>query len=222
MANQIVRVLETNFVTHNVKRFVLERPAGLTFVSGQATELSINKPALENEVRPFTFTSVNSLSSIEFMIKIYTGHNGVTEKLAKINVGDELIVHDVFGTIMFEGEGVFIAGGAGITPFISILRELRLQNKLVGNTLLFANRATEDIILKGELNELLGKSFLNILEKPEDPKEQGKRIDKDLLKQYVEKGTKHYYICGPAKFTAAMIENLETLGVQKSQIVFEQ
>jgi len=41
---------------------------------------------------------------------------------------DELILHDVFGAISYMGEGVFIAGGAGITPFISIFRYLKLKN----------------------------------------------------------------------------------------------
>jgi predicted ferric reductase len=35
-------------------------------------------------------------------------------------VDDELMFHDIFGTIAYQGKGVFIAGGAGIHPFISI------------------------------------------------------------------------------------------------------
>lgn len=222
MANHIVKVLQTNFVTHNVKRFVLEKPAGYIFISGQATDISINKAGLETELRPFTFTSVNESATIEFIIKIYKGHNGITEKLNEVTVGDELILHDVFGTIRYEGEGLFIAGGAGITPFISIFRELLLQHKLSGNTLLFANRTEDDIILKDELRKMLGENYFNVLEKPVGSDIKRKLIDKELLKHYVDKHTKHYYICGPDKFTNAMIENLQNLGIEKSQIIFEQ
>jgi ferredoxin-NADP reductase len=140
MIKHAVKVLKTNFVTHNVKRFVVERPSGYNFISGQACDVSINKPGLENELRPFTFTSTNGTDHLEFIIKIYTGHDGITEKLLDINVGDELIVHEVFGSISYKGPGLFIAGGAGITPFISIFRDLKQQNRLAGNTLLFANR----------------------------------------------------------------------------------
>jgi len=168
MDKHIVKVLRTDFVTHNVKRFVLEKPAGYTFIPGQATDVAINKPGLETELRPFTLTSLNEWDHLEFIIKIYTGHNGVTEKLAAINTGDELIIHEVFGTIAYKGPGIFIAGGAGITPFIAILRQLKVENKLAGNTLLFANRTDNDIILKDELNELLGDNFINVLEKPLD------------------------------------------------------
>jgi ferredoxin-NADP reductase len=222
MAEHIVKVLLTEFVTYNVKRFIVGKPPGYTFISGQATDVSINTPVLKNELRPFTFTTVNESDYLEFIIKIYKGHNGITEKLGEINAGDELILHDVFGTIRYQGEGLFIAGGAGITPFISIFRELKKENKLTGNTLLFANRTPADIILGDELKEMLGPNCINILEQPGSPDQKAGYIDKKMLEQYAGKKTKHYYICGPDKFTAIMIENLQELGVDKSKIVFEQ
>src|SRR5438045_681031 len=151
MQKHIVKVLQTDFITNNVKRFVMEKPSGYTFVPGQATDVSINKPDLENELRPFTFTSLNEENYLEFIIKIYKGHDGITEKLLSVNAGDELIIHQVFGTINYKGTGLFIAGGAGITPFIAILRQLKRENKLQGNRVLFANRTAEDIILGYEL-----------------------------------------------------------------------
>ncbi|HEY4198770.1 MAG TPA: hypothetical protein VGM63_24690, partial [Mucilaginibacter sp.] len=59
MDKHIVKILKTNFVTHNVKRFVVERPTGYEFVSGQACDIAINKTRLEEELRPFTFTCTN-------------------------------------------------------------------------------------------------------------------------------------------------------------------
>ena len=52
--------------------------------------------------------------------------------------GDELILHKAFGAIAYKGEGVFIAGGAGVTPFISILRFLQSANKVGASKLIFA------------------------------------------------------------------------------------
>lgn len=49
----------------------------------------------------------------------------MTNELSKIEVGDSVIIKSVFGAIHFKGNGTFIAGGAGVTPFISILRELQ-------------------------------------------------------------------------------------------------
>ena len=222
MNKHIVKVLETDLVTHNVKRFKVEKPEGYNFIAGQATDISINKPSLENELRPFTFTCLNEADCLEFIIKIYKGHNGVTEKLLDVNEGDELIVHDVFGTINYQGPGLFIAGGAGITPFIAILRQLKSENKLAGNTLLFANRTADDIILHEELKNILGNKLVNVLEITDDPGMQKGFISNELLKQYIDGKEQYYYVCGPDKFTAIMIEKLLELGVPKPQIIIEQ
>ncbi len=216
-----VKVLKAEFITHNVKHFVVERPAGYYFISGQATDVSINQPGLENELRPFTFTSVNGDDHLEFIIKIYTGHDGVTEKLGKIEAGDELIIHDVFGAINYQQHGLFIAGGAGITPFISILRQLKLDGKLQGNTLLFANHTERDIILQDELKDMLGQNCINVITHPEKEGAQAQSIDRQLLAKYVH-SQPNFYICGPDAFIEAMITHLIDLGVNKQQIIIEQ
>jgi ferredoxin-NADP reductase len=221
MEKHIVKVLQTNFVTHNVKHFVVEKPAGYTFVSGQATDVSINKPGLENELRPFTFTSLNHWENLEFTIKIYTDHDGVTNKLLNINAGDELILHEVFGAIAFKEPGLFIAGGAGVTPFISILRQLNIQNNLNNSTLLFANHTEADIILHHELEVMLGDRLINVISCPNTVEIPGKTIDKEMLSKYVNQETANYYVCGPDQFTGQMINYLKELGVAEEQIVYE-
>jgi len=221
MEKHVVRVLQTNFVTHNVKHFVVEKPAGYTFVSGQATDVSINKPGLEDELRPFTFTSLNHWENLEFTIKIYTDHDGVTNKLLQVNAGDELILHEVFGAIAFKEPGLFIAGGAGVTPFISILRHLNLQNNLRNSTLLFANHTEADIILHHELKVLLGDRLINVISHPNTADVSAKTIDKEILSKYVNKETANYYVCGPDQFTEQMINYLKELGVAEEQIVYE-
>ena len=100
------------------------------------------------EKRPFTFTCLPDDDYLEFTIKTYPSHKGVTNELLQLKQNDELILHDVFGAIAYKGEGVFIAGGAGVTPFISIFRFLRSKNEVGGNKLIFANKAKADIILE--------------------------------------------------------------------------
>src|ERR1043165_2140396 len=158
-----VRILEINDVTHDVKRFKLEKPEGYSFVPGQATEVSINKPGWEKEKRPFTFTSLNDNPYLEFTIKIYTDHDGVTNQLGQLQAGDELIIRDVWGAIEYKGPGYFIAGGAGIRPFVAILRHLNKENTLNGNKLIFSNKTDRDIILEEELSSMLGKNAVYII-----------------------------------------------------------
>jgi hypothetical protein len=222
MEKHIVKVLKTHMVTHNVKQFDIEKPAGYTFIPGQATDVSINKPGLEEELRPFTFTSLNEWGNLQFTIKLYTDHDGVTNKLEQVNEGDELILHEVFGAINYKGPGLFIAGGAGITPFIAILRQLHQNGKLNDCTLLFANKSLDDIILRDELGKMLGKNFINILDVSSDPNIKEGHIDKAMLQRYAKGNNQYYYICGPDKFIEVMIQYLNELGVSNAQIVIEQ
>ncbi|WP_332911526.1 FAD-binding oxidoreductase [Algoriphagus boritolerans] len=127
-----VKILDIQRLTHDVKQFKVERPNGYEFVPGQATEVAIRKKGWEAEKRPFTFTSLPNDPQLEFVIKSYPDHNGVTKAIDDLKVGEELIVDEPWGAIQYKGTGVFIAGGAGITPFIAIFKDLQKKGKTKG------------------------------------------------------------------------------------------
>jgi ferredoxin-NADP reductase len=222
MENHIVKIISVEPVTHDVKRFTIQKPEGFTFIPGQATEVSVNTPALKNEKRPFTFTSLNDNKHLEFTIKIYDSHNGVTAELGKLKHGDELIIRDVWGAIEYKGEGVFIAGGAGVTPFIAILRQLQADNKIANNKLIFTNKTEKDIILKKEFNEMLGKNFINTLTDEKKEGYENGRIDYTFLKEKIDNFKQHFYVCGPPPFVTAISEALTQLGAKTDTVVFEK
>ncbi len=64
------------------------------------------------------------------LLDYFTNVIDITNMLGKTNAGAELIIHDVFGAILYKGTGVFIAEGSGITPFISIFRDLNNKKEL--------------------------------------------------------------------------------------------
>ncbi len=218
----ILKVKAVTPVTHNVLRIVTEKPPEYNFISGQATELSINKPGWQDEKRPFTFTCLPENDYLEFTIKIYSSHKGVTNELLKLNKGDELIIRDSWGVINYLGEGTFIAGGAGITPFISILRNLHSQNKIGGNKLLFANDIEEDIINKEEFENILGDNFINILSRGKSDKYEHGYITEDFLKTKVPDFTKYFYLCGPPPMIEAVEKILINLHVDPKAIIKEK
>ena len=221
MEEHIVKILRIEQVTHDVKRFQIEKPAGYSFIPGQATEVSINTPELRDEKRPFTFTCLSSAPYLEFTIKIYSSRNGVTNKLGMLKPGAELIVRDVWGAINYKGKGVFIAGGAGVTPFISIFRDLWSKNEVSGNKLLFANKTKADIILEDEFKTMLGKDFVNILS---DEKAEGFAhgfISRDFLKANISDFNGNFYVCGPPPMIDSVLQQLSDLGVGKNLITIE-
>lgn len=221
MEEHIVKILSTDQVTHDVKRFWVEKPSGYSFIPGQATNVSVNRPDLRNKKRPFTFTGINRDPYLEFIIKIYPSHKGVTSELDKLNPGDEIIIRDVWGVITYKGEGVFIAGGAGITPFISIFRDLQEKNMVAGNTLIFANKTKADIILEQEFRTLLGKDFINILSDEFADGYSHGMLSEDFLKAAVSDFSRKFYVCGPPPMMAAVKGQLANLGVGKNSIVVE-
>ena len=221
MEEHIVKIIGIEQITHDVKRFRVEKPEGYAFVPGQATEVSVNTPQLKDKKSPFTFTSLNREAYLEFTIKIYPSHRGVTYELGRLKTGDELIIRDVWGTIAYKGKGLFIAGGAGITPFISIFRDLNSRNEIRGNTLIFANKTSADIILAKELSDLLGKSFINILSDEKKDDYFHGFITKDFLKSYTRDNAEHIYLCGPPPMMDAVMKHLAGLGIGDNAITLE-
>ena len=219
---QIVRILDIHNVTHNVKQFIIEKPDGFTFTPGQATELSINQPQWEGQRNPFTFTCLTDEHYLEFTIKIYSDHPGVTNQLGELQVGDELILREAWGAIEYKGPGYFIAGGAGITPFIAILRQLYKDGKLEDNILFFSNKTNDDIILADELKMMLGENARFTTTQQKGGKNDHRRIDEAFLKAEISDFTKHFYVCGPDPMVAGITETLTKLGANADTIVFEK
>lgn len=219
-----VAIRDIQQVTHDVKRFTLDKPEGFEFVPGQATEVSIDKPGWRDEKRPFTFTSLNGEPDLEFTIKIYDDHEGVTNELDSLNIEDRLIIDDPWGTIQYKGPGVFLAGGAGVTPFIAILRRLASENSIDGNTLIFSNKTDKDIILEDEFEAMLGKNFINVItdEPTDDYIYLDGFIDKAFLEQQIDDFDQPFYVCGPMAFNEAMIGYLRELGADPDALVFEE
>lgn len=213
-----VKIKAINQVTHDVKQFVVEKPLGYDFKPGQATEVSINKEDWKEEKRPFTFTSLKDAGDLEFTIKIYPDHNGVTEQLGKLKPGDELIIRDTWGAIEYKGPGYIIAGGAGITPYIAILRDLKKENKLNGIHLLFSNKTDDDIILKEELDAMLGDNATYVITDQEDTKYTKAYLNKEFLKSNIEDFNSRFYVCGPPKMTEDIKESLEELGANPDTV----
>lgn len=217
-----VKILEATYINHDVKRFLVEKPEGYSFIPGQATELSIDLPVWRNQLRPFTFTSLTEWPYLEFTIKIYNDHHGVTKQLGKTNAGQTLLLHEVFGTIQYKGPGIFIAAGAGITPFIAIFRDLYEKKALGNNTLILSNKTSNDIIDGPELFQMLGARFLNVFTREGVIGFMERRIDRNYLVETIRDFSRNFYVCGPELFVSQITAHLLSLGASAESIIFEQ
>lgn len=217
-----VNLLMSEFVTHDVKRFIVTKPEAFSWVPGQGVELAIDEPGLAEQGRPFTPTGLAEDLILEFTIKGYASHAGVTHALHQLEAGRELLMSEPFGTIRYQGPGVFIAGGAGITPFLAILRDLARRDELGGQTLIFSNKTVADVICEKELRHLLGDRCILTCTGEDAPGYRNRRVDRAFLEEAVQDFGQHFYLCGPPPFMEAVNDALTGLGARAEALVFER
>lgn len=215
----ILKILNTEYISNNVKRFIVEKPKDFVYRPGQSTFLSLNIPGFEQIKRPFTFTSLNDWPYLEFIVKIYEDHQGITAQMNLLNAGAELIMHEVFGSIEYKGPGIFIAGGTGITPFIAIFRALYFSGNLRNVGLIYSNQTKEDLILGEELFKMLGPAYLNVFTREGVLGFMERRIDKKFLVETIRDFNNRFYVCGPQDFTEEISRSLLSLGVNHEALI---
>ncbi len=215
------QLLMSGFVTHDVHRYIFTRPEGFCFKPGQGTEIAVAAEDSRDARRPFTPTSLPDEAALEFTIKSYPEHHGLTARLARLEPGTEFVLTPAFGTITYRGPGTFIAGGAGITPMLAIVRQLAREGTLSGHRMLFSNKTPADIICEKELRHYFGSDLVLTCTRESGPGYLDRRIDQDLLSKHVADFGQHLYVCGPPAFVKNITSVLERLGAEPETLIFE-
>jgi len=211
-------------VTPSTYRLTFDKPDGFTFSPGQATDVAVLKDGWEDEKRPFTFTSFPDDHHLEFVIKSYPHHDGVTEQIGLMTAGDKVRIEDPWGAIADKGRGVFFAGGTGITPFIPILRDRARAGTIDGCTLVLAAKTEDELILKSEWDKIDGLETVYVLsDENKAPFDHG-RICLEVANEFVAgvgEGDHMFYVCGPDGMVTNVVDNLTYMGVTEDRIVKE-
>ena len=210
-------------VTHDTFHLVFDRPEGFDFTPGQAVDLALDREGWREEKRPFTFTSLPDEALLEFVIKSYPEHDGVTEQIAGLQPGDGVLIEDPWGAIADKGPGWFIAGGAGVTPFIALLKQrLKAEGTLEGCTLIFSNKTEKDIILRDDFEAMPGLETVFTVTDEDAPGLPKRMIDKEFLAGHVTPGKGKCYVCGPDAMLDDVGAALKAIGVAEDDIVTEE
>jgi ferredoxin-NADP reductase len=213
--NHEVKILKKEKLNHDVIQFHLERPQNYSFTAGQAIELSLDAPEKKGPA-PFTFTGLNTSPDLELTIKIYEEHHGLTAALSRLNPGDRVMITDPWDSFTNKGAGVFIAGGAGITPFVALLRQLHVDKKIGESLLLFANKTVDDIFYHHELKSLLDNRYIDIITRGQNISPS--KIDEELLRKHITNFKQPFYVCGPPGFVEIVQQILVTLGATEELV----
>lgn len=198
--------------------------------------------SLQFEINGETLTRQYSLikpssygTDLEIAVRRVSGGQVSAYLQDKIRIGDTLRIlgqaKSDFRLAAAHDKALFIAAGVGITPIISMLRDLRNRSPRTPARLLYFNRSAPSTVFKAELDNLAASPGMNLVvdyfvsreEEPAAPFQPG-RFDKDgkLLDKIAEDLSDHdIYICAPEGFITSCRAALEERGVPAGKIHFE-
>jgi predicted ferric reductase len=207
-----------------------EGEALYAYQPGQFHFITFNRgPNLPTEEHHWTISSSpTQKGSVSSTIK-ESGDFTATIGLTK--VGDTALVQGPFGRFSYtlypkEKDFVFIAGGIGMTPLMSMLRHMRDTKAEVDVMLLYANRTEKDIVFREELAAIEAGDaprlkVVHILSVPE-PGWNGETgyVDREKIARYLSDNMseKAFYVCGPPAMNTKVIETLLAMGAPYPRI----
>ncbi len=155
MPSHPVKLAGRTQVAEGTYAFQLEKPPGFTFKAGQAVVLELLDPPAQDGQKRRTFSLASAPHESSLMIATRMRDSAFKRALQALPDGAPIKLTGPIGRFTLAGDrpALFIAGGIGITPFLSMLRQAaheRAQQRLV---LLYSNRRPEDAAFLDELQE---------------------------------------------------------------------
>ncbi|EQD39626.1 oxidoreductase FAD/NAD(P)-binding domain protein [mine drainage metagenome] len=212
----------------SVFRYKAQDMSTLSFDPGMFVMLTyIDKSTNEKITRAFSVASAPNSDTVDFFIHMV--HGKLTTKLESARVGDVYYMTGPYGQFRFipsqDKKVLFIAGGTGLAPFMSMLKEIDAQKAGTDIVLLYSIRFPNEIIRKDELEELEKRLNIRMVITVTRPQENdgwtGEKghIDSNMIAKYAsDLNERTTYICGPLAFVKAMKDALAGLNVNPDKI----
>lgn len=183
---------------------------------GQYATWRFLTPSLWYEAHPFSFSSTPGTNTLRVTVK---ASPDLIKRIVALKPGSPVMIDGPRGNFTADrtetNQAVLVAGGIGITPFLSNIRHLLNQGKKV--SLLYAVRSVEDIAFRDELERLeaMGLRINCFID------DRNQRITDDVIKK-VASPNATVYICGPDGMSRALVKQFKHHGVPSSQIITER
>jgi propane monooxygenase reductase subunit len=229
----VAEVVSNDPVTHDMRHLVLRlvEPSEIKFFPGQYVDITI--PGTE-ETRSFSMANTSSREGgrLEFVIKIYP--DGLFSHFldARLQMGDRLQLTGPYGVFTLrEGDDdlVFIGGGAGMAPILSLLRSMAERGLTRKATYYYGARGRRDLCFEEELRALEGTlpgfRYIPALSEPApgDDWDGETGLITDVVKRHTDGlAGAHAYVCGPPPMVEAALPLLATLGVAEKRIYYDK
>lgn len=212
-------------------RLVAERPGRFRFAAGQFAWATLDRSPFSLVEHPFSIASAPAdLPNLEFVVK---EAGDFTSRLDRLRIGGRAYLDGPHGAFTLErrtGEGVvLLAGGVGIAPMLSLLRQAAAERDPRPWLLLYGNRHAGQIVHADELERLRGRLDLRLVhvlgEPPAGWTGEVGRFDARLLERWIDLPRMAgwlFFVCGPPTMIDTVERGLRARGVAARQIVAER
>lgn len=225
-------LIKTNEVAEGTLAFALKKPAGFSFKAGQSIDLTLlNPPQTDAEGNTRTFSIASAPDENELLFATRLRDTAFKRILRNMQPGTKLKLDGPMGSFNLHKNAskpaVFLAGGIGITPFLSMIREAARKEDPHQIYLFYSNRRPEDAAFMDELDATQKRNpnfhLIATMAEMEKSKKSwnGERgfIDAAMLKrQLAELNGPIYYVAGPPAMVAAMKDMLVKAGVDEDDV----
>lgn len=199
--------------TDSIVSFYFEKPDGYTFEAGQSTKLCLNgDPGDKEMARTMSFCSAPSESELMFTMHIDSGSVFKT-KLLELKPGDVVDLRNPRGEFVLPerfSKLYFIAGGVGITPFMSMFRELEINESELLKNIAFYHVSSGKFIFEEEYSKLpIHSAAANFDEM---------RSQLEAHQEHLSSCGNLFYISGSPRFVIGVRKILQGIGVDKEKI----
>jgi len=223
-------------VAAGTSAFHFSKPSTFIFEAGQAIDLILGEPApTDAQSARHTFSIVSAPTEPELTIATRMRESGFKRALAALPIGSTAKLDGPFGSFAWHDDReralVLVAGGIGITPFMSILRQAAHEASRRPISLIYSNRRPEDAAFLDELEELARRSgefrlLATITQMNGSARPwQGEtaRINETLL----NKAAGHlqapmHYLAGPSEMVKSVRQTLSLAGIAKGHVRSEE
>jgi len=179
--------------------------------------------------RPYSISSAPGQPWLEITVREVAHGFVAPHLLQEIEPGDELTSSGPLGHFYREplidgNDLVLLAGGSGITPFMSIIRRQQELGWPLKITLLYGSRVADDVIYGDELRALAADNdhfhcAIVLSEPPPDHDGLSGMLDADLIRSEVGSSEQRtYYLCGPPVMLSYCLGELRSLGIPPERI----
>lgn len=227
------KLIRKENVAEGTTSFYFEKPEGFTFKAGQNVDIELLTPLeTDKEGNKRTFSLVSAPSMPELQIVTRMRESAFKRSLKDLSEGSEVEIEGPYGNMTLHSDAakpaVFLAGGIGITPLMSMVRDASERNLQHKTYLFYSNRRPEDAPFLKELKDSEKKNpHFKLIATTTNPEAvwNGERgyITKEMIQKYVSNFSEAiYYLAGPPVMVAATRRMLEQAGILDDYIKMEE